>query len=289
MTPTKSKCIPLLLAVAIISAMDGQSERAAGAAFEAHATYLGFDRNDYPGDQYIPLLRKTFRFTGYWLNVPPGATTNTWVGKRAMLQAAGVGFAVLFNGRLYQEIRSSRSAEELGKKDAAAAITACMREGFHRGTVIFLDQEEGGRMLPEQRAYLHAWVDGVNNGGYHAGVYCSAIPALEAGGTRVITAIDIKQNAGSRRIVYWVSNDSCLPSPGCVFPRNPPLPITSGVPFAAIWQFAQSPRRKDFTASCAATYNADGNCYPPTLAAEHLHVDVNSSGAPDPSGGRTVR
>ena len=137
MTPTKSKCIPLLLAVAIISAMDGQSERAAGAAFEAHVPYLGFDRNCYPGDQYIPLLRKTFRFTGYWLNVPPGATTNTWVGKRAMLQAAGFGFAVLFNGRLYQEIRSSRSAEELGKKDAAAAITACMREGFHRGTVIF--------------------------------------------------------------------------------------------------------------------------------------------------------
>ena len=30
-------------------------------------------------------------------------------------------------------------------------------------------------MLPEQRAYIHAFVDGVVKGGYGAGVYCSGI------------------------------------------------------------------------------------------------------------------
>jgi len=36
------------------------------------AAYLGFDRNDYPGDENLPALRETFSFTSYWLNNPPG-------------------------------------------------------------------------------------------------------------------------------------------------------------------------------------------------------------------------
>ncbi|HEX6465839.1 MAG TPA: hypothetical protein VFZ99_00960, partial [Terriglobales bacterium] len=42
--------------------------------------YLGFDRNLYPGDENLALLRKTFSFTGYWLNNPPGEQSNTWLG-----------------------------------------------------------------------------------------------------------------------------------------------------------------------------------------------------------------
>ena len=48
----------------------------------AWAQHLGFDRNEYPGDANLQELHKTFEYTGYWLNVPPGARTNTWVGKR---------------------------------------------------------------------------------------------------------------------------------------------------------------------------------------------------------------
>jgi hypothetical protein len=29
--------------------------------------YLGFDRNDYPGDANLQSLRQTFSYTGYWL------------------------------------------------------------------------------------------------------------------------------------------------------------------------------------------------------------------------------
>ena len=141
------------------------------AAQQSHATenppsYLGFDRNNYPGDQNLKVLRETFSYTGFWLNHPPSARTNTWSGKRKTLQSAGFGFLVLFNGRLFNELKSVSYASKLGKSDAQAAAAAARREGFPARTVIFLDQEQGGRMLPEQKAYIYAWVDGVTAGGF---------------------------------------------------------------------------------------------------------------------------
>lgn len=255
-------------------------------ALPAPRAYLGFDRNDYPGDANLKLLRRTFAYSGFWLNPPPGARSNTWAGKRRRLEAAGFGFLVLFNGRRYAEIQAHGEAAGLGVRDAAAAVAAARREGFARGTVIFLDQEEGGRLLPEQRAYLHAWVDGIAAAGFRAGVYCSGIPAQEAGGASVVTAEDIRRHAGRRQIVFWVSNDACPPSPGCAL-RRPPAPAASGVAFAEVWQFAQSPRRKAITSACPANYDHDGNCYPPGVGpAQGLHVDLDSATSPDPSHGR---
>ena len=69
------------------------------------------------------------------------------------------------------------NAGRLGRSDAEAAVAAARREGFREGTVIFLDQEEGGRMLPEQKAYIYAWVDGMGAAGFRAGIYCSGIAA----------------------------------------------------------------------------------------------------------------
>ena len=113
---------------------------------------------------------------------------------------------------------------------------------------IFLDQEQGGRMLPEQKAYLYSWVDEVNRAGFQAGVYCSGIAAQESPGVSVVTADDIRENAGGRKIVYFVSDDACPPSPGCAFASQPPSPTDSGIRFADIWQFAQSPKRRDVAA-----------------------------------------
>ena len=69
-------------------------------------SYLGFDRNTYPGDANLKALHQTFSYTGYWLNNPPGEKTNTWTGHRAAVESAGFGFLVLFNGRLYAELKS---------------------------------------------------------------------------------------------------------------------------------------------------------------------------------------
>ena len=258
------------------------------AAAQAPA-YLGFDRNTYPGDANLTALRQTFSYTGYWLNNPPGEKTNTWTGHRAAVESAGFGFLVLFNGRLYAELKSVARATKLGNSDAQAAAAAAHREGFPAHTVIFLDQEQGGRMLPEQKAYIYAWVDAVIAAGFRAGVYCSGIPAADDG--NVVTAEDIRQNAAGRQIVYWAINDACPPAPGCAFPVNPPAhppsPGQSGIPFAEVWQFAQSPQRKDVAAQCS-NYSHDGNCYPPGIAAaQQLHIDVNTATSSDPSNGKS--
>jgi Domain of unknown function (DUF1906) len=246
--------------------------------------YLGFDRNTYPGDANLQALHQTFSYTGYWLNHPPGEKTNTWAGHRIAVESAGFGFLVLFNGRLYAELKSVASATKLGNSDAQAAAAAAHREGFPAQTIIFLDQEQGGRMLPEQKAYIYSWVDAVIAAGFRAGVYCSGIAAKDDG--NVVTAEDIRESAGSRQIVYWAINDACPPAPGCAFPKMPPSPAQSGVTFAEVWQYAQSPQRKDVATSCS-NYARDGNCYPPGISsAQELQVDVNSATSPDPSNGR---
>jgi len=251
------------------------------------AAYLGFDRNDYPGDANLKLLRQTFSYAGFWLNQPPGEKTNTWAGKRQALQSAGFGFLVLFNGRLYSQLRTLSRAGRLGGSDAHAAVALARREGFPAGTIIFLDQEEGGRMLPAQKAYIYAWADGVAAAGFRAGIYCSGIAAKEDGDASVVTAQDVRQDSGGRKIAYWVANDACPPSPGCDFPQPPPIPSGSGIDFAEVWQFAQSPKRPDFAAGCPANYDRDGSCYPPGIdRALHLHVDLNTAASADPSHGR---
>lgn len=279
---TPSPCICFLIAASLLSAFL-QTAGAHGKGPAAQQAYLGFDRNDYPGDENLAALRRTFSFAGYWLNIPPRAAGNSWVGKRRTIKAAGFGFLVLFNGRLDAELKKVDAAA-LGRSDAEAALAAARREGFPKGTVIFLDQEEGGRMLPEQKAYIYAWVDKVNAGGFRAGIYCSGIAAPE-GRASVITAQDIRKNAGNRKIIYWVANDACPPSPGCTFPRRAPRPEASDIAFADVWQYAQAPRRKDFAGKCSG-YAADGECYAPGLAETRVHVDVNAANSKDPSGGR---
>ncbi len=261
----------------------------------APAGYIGFDRNDYPGDANLKILRQTFSYSGYWLNNPPGAKTNSWAGKRKILESAGFGFLVLFNGRTYAEIRRAGDTVKLGTSDAAAAVSAARAEGFPPHMIIFLDQEQGGRLLREQRAYLHAWVDGVSAAHFIAGVYCSGIAAKEDSGASIVTAEDIRQNAGGREIKYRVVNDSCPPSPGCSVSRENLSPESSGIHFADVWQFAQSPKRPDFARGCSATYNEDGNCYSPGVSAgdsargspQRLHLDLDVATSSDPSHGRT--
>jgi hypothetical protein len=245
--------------------------------------YLGFDRNDYPGDANLKTLRQTFSYTGYWLNNPPGEKTNTWRSHRAAVESAGFGFLVLFNGRLYAELKSEANAAKLGKSDAQSAIAAAEHEEFPAKTIIFLDQEQGGRMLPEQKAYIYAWVDAITAAGFRAGIYCSGQPSPDD--ENVVTALDIHDHAGNRDITYWAINDACPPAPGCTFPEHPPSPSQSGVSFAEVWQFAQSPQRKDVAGHCT-NYSRDGECYPPGLEGQKLHVDVNSATSPDPSHGR---
>src|SRR5438445_273567 len=223
----------------------------------APRAYLGFDRNDYPGDAALPILRKSFSFAGYWLGPPPGAKTNSWLGKRELLRSLGFGFLVLYTGPQSSELQQQWSEEHVfnnlksrmssarrkGLSDARQAAAAARKEGFPSHTVIFLDIEEGGRLPAVYHAYLRSWVDQLAYAGYRAGVYCSGMPVDEGGGITILTADDIRNNIGSRDLVYWVFNDACPPSPGCAIPQNPPPTSASALPYATVWPFAQFARR----------------------------------------------
>jgi hypothetical protein len=251
----------------------------------APRSYLGFDTNIYPGDAAIPILRKTFAFTSYWLSPPSGEKTNTWRGKRELLRSQGFGFLVLYLGRDSRELKNEAAAQGQGTEDAKDAAASAKTEGFSANTIIFLDVEEGGRLPSAYHAYLRAWFDALIGAGYRPGVYCSGIPVKEGAGVTITTADDIRINSAPREFVIWAFNDVCPPSPGCTFPQNPPAPKRSGIPNAAVWQFAQSPRRKERTSRCAATYHRDGNCYAPGDTARAWFLDLNSASSADPSGG----
>jgi hypothetical protein len=242
--------------------------------------YAGFDKNDYPGDELLPGLRKTFAYTGYWLNNPPGMNSNPWAGKRDVIRTAGFGFLILFNGRLDSQLKG-QDAGALGAADAKSAAEAAQREGFRPHGIIFIDQEEGGRLLPEQVAYLAAWFAGVVKAGWRAGIYCSGIDVAESKST-ISTARDV--SARFPQIKLWIFNDQCPPAPGCTLKASDPA--TGGVKDALVWQYAQSPRSQ-FAAACKAGYAADNNCYAPGLPASiQTQLDMNTSNESDPSAGR---
>lgn len=276
--------------VSILAAFAGAQLAAAQthAAAKPH-TYIGFDLNDYPGDQALPALRQHFSFVGYWLNNPPGEQQSNWQGKRDILLRQGFGFLVLFNGRLDAEIvkaqKSGTNPATLGKSDAAAAIAAAHRERFPSGAILFLDQEEGGRLLPEQADYLFAWTEAVARSGFLPGVYASGQPVNEGHGNTITTAQDIRSHVVAlhlHEIALWVAQDACPPSNGCVLKGL--APADSGTPDAIVWQYSQSPRRKSITRACAQTYASDGNCPAPGLPG--LSIDLNTATSPDPSHGR---
>lgn len=253
------------------------------------AQYLGFDRNLYPGDSALPGLRKTFAFAGYWLNNPPGETTNTWQGKREILLRNRFGFLVLFNGRLDQEIlrakRRGSAPAVLGKQDARAAISAAQREHFPAGTILFLDQEEGGRLLPEQSEYLLAWTEALAASSYKPGAYISGQPANDSPGRTITTAEDLHQRIAAKHlhpVAVFVYQDACPPSRGCTV--NPPAISAAGAPDAVAWQYAQSPQRSEITHACTKTYAVDHNCYAPQVPGIPLDMSLGTSD--DPSHGR---
>ncbi|ADW70384.1 glycoside hydrolase family 25 domain-containing protein [Granulicella tundricola] len=257
----------------------------------AQKAFVGFDRNDYPGDARLADLHQRFAFTGYWLNNPPGTTSNSWQSKRLQLRSAGFGFLVLWNGRLDAEIKKSKlSPKALGQQDAAAAIAAANRESFPSGTILFLDQEEGGRLLPEQAGYFFAWTETIAASAFKPGAYLSGQPAPDGTDSKgkpvfITTAQLVRAYialANLHPVTLWVAQDTCPPSPGCTI--TPPPLKSSGTPGADIWQYAQSPRRPELTRSCASTYAPDNNCY--GGASKDLAIDLNVANSSDPSHGR---
>jgi hypothetical protein len=246
--------------------------------------YVGFDQNLYPGDAMLPLLHKNLSFVSYWLNVPPGSRINTWKGKRAILRDNGFGFLLLFNSRTEAALKRVDPAAA-GRSDAALAIAGAAHEGFPSHAIIFLDLEDGGRMVKSVSKYVVAWVDAVRHSDFRPGVYCSSVEVDDDPGVKISTADDVRAHAGD--VALWIDNDGCPPAPGCKVPAGDLSMDRSGRTDALVWQYSQSPRRRESTASCAATYARDGNCYAPGVPhSDKTLLDLDLSNSPDPSGGR---
>lgn len=114
----------------------------------------------------------------------------------------------MYRGRGSREFKKAADATQKGAIDASNAATAAKKERFARGTIIFLDIEEGGRLPLLYHAYLRVWADALVETGYRSGVYCSGMPVDEGGGVSIITADDISNHIGAREIVYWIYNDA---------------------------------------------------------------------------------
>jgi len=188
----------------------------------------------------LKLLCGKSSFVGFWLNNPPGASSNLWTGKRRVVQE--LGFLVVFNGRTFAQIRAAGDATTLGVSDGATAVSSARHEGFPARTIIFLDQEEGGRDSQSSALIFTLGQTPCDPQGLERACTVPASLFKEGSGATVITAEDIRQNARGRQLAYWVTNDSCPPSPGCELRSKSPNPAASGVSFADVWQFAQSPR-----------------------------------------------
>jgi hypothetical protein len=289
MRPTAPLLPTLLLLTALACAQQTSPAPANHATSATSQSQVGFDSNDYPGDDALPALRRHFAFAGYWLTNPPGEHQNSWRGKRDTLLRNNFGFLVLANGKFEAEIkkakRSGTAPAALGAKDAAAAVAAAQREHFPNKTIIFLDQEEGGRLTADQSSYLLGWTEAVAHSGYLPGVYASGQPVDDGPGKTITTIQDIREQVAAKHlspIAFWVYQDACPPANGCSM-QPPPL-ASSGTPDIAAWQYAQSPRRKENTAACGKTYAADGNCYAPGLP--KIMLDLSVAGSSDPSHGR---
>jgi hypothetical protein len=253
-----------------------------GGRAEAAHGYVGFDSNDYPGDAGMAELRKDFAFAGYWLTPAPLEKKNTWTGKRKVMEQQGYGFLLLARARTVNAIHSAAIGKQKGNLDAQTAAQTARAEGFASGAIIFLDLEDGGRLPAAYHAYLQSWADELLKQGFRPGVYCSGLIVDEGGGVRIVTADDIRTNEAPRKFAFWVFNDACPPSPGCVSVTEPPLPSASGVKDAVVWQFVRSPREKDTAAHCAG-YAKDENCYSARDAAHKWNLDLNVAATANPS------
>ena len=91
-------------------------------------------------------------------------------------------------------------------------------KAFLPATIIFLDQEQGGRMLPEQKAYIYAWVDGVI--ARRISRWNLLFRHAAPDGSNVVTAEDIRQSAGNRaRSSTGPSTMPARPRPDAHFPQ----------------------------------------------------------------------
>lgn len=228
----------------------------------------GFDTWQYPGEEALRTWRDAspYRWVGYYLPAPC-RRDSSWIGKRQTIEELGYGMAVVYVGQQVFEgspaendlpperIICSRSllTPEQGRRDARDAIAGAVREGFPKGTTIFLNVERVSGVTDSLAAYHRAWTEELlRNGTYMPGTY---VHRENAADLFALASEAYRQAGYSGEPPFWVagSRGFTLDSP----------PEAVGHPFADIWQGAHDVKR--------------------TWGGVTIQVDENVAGASSPS------
>ncbi|MEP7000267.1 MAG: glycoside hydrolase domain-containing protein [bacterium] len=159
---------------------------------------LGFDTHTFPGERTMRAWKEApgapYSWVGYYLPSPCHKDAS-WVGQRELLTSMGWGLAVVYVGqqtwgRQPQPLSAAKVAALTksgarcnanllgpvrGGADGADAIAVATREGFARGSVIFLDIERMETMPEAMRQYYRTWAKALlSDGRYRPGVYAHA-------------------------------------------------------------------------------------------------------------------
>ncbi len=222
-------------------------------------SFAGMDRAEFPGDHVMEsLIKKTnLKWTGFYLTPSPSQGHNLkWMPKHDFLRGLGWGIAPIYVGRQVKSIPKTdhRITPENGTADGDHAAFLAELAHFKRGSVIYLDFENGAPLENVQKTYFAAWAAAVRSHSFRPGVYC--ISTLAAGLFTTVPDAPI-----------WVANYSKFPKK--VFkPSYPqPDPLQGGFQ-ASVWQLQ---------GNITIEYeDIDGG-------KKHLDVDLDSAKVPDPS------
>lgn len=235
-------------------------------------SYKGFDIGYYPGNQAMSnwWYGSPFYFVGYYFTAP-NHSDSSWMGKLSYLHSLGWKLVPLYVGLQAYDSGLSYSR---GESDGADAINKAYSEGFSTQTFIYLDVEQGGYLSSSFINYIKGWCNYIET---HTKGYNQYFPAIYCSYSH--TADQIKNALGSSsNAVYWVYNLGCSPSPGCTT-NTSKGPSSSGVSYAKIWQYAQSPQLSG-TYNCSGYSN--GSCSL-TYNGTTLSVDLDLSDTSNPA------
>lgn len=194
--------------------------------------FPGFDTSEFPGAAEMAWLRANTNLVwcGYYLGPAPSHASQSWMGQRPALQAAGWGIAPLYVGQQINGPGRHVVSGAQGTLDGNDAAMLMNGEAFVPGSAVYLDLEDGPPFTSPRTDYVAAWVDAVTAGNFAAGVYCSHG-----------FAADVHALCPDARVwAYKVGTTAAHPFPGTNFPDL--HPAGSGYPGSFIWQLGQNCR-----------------------------------------------
>lgn len=193
-TATESVAEASATVAQVAAAVTGQDAPLADEAKQGH--FVGFDTHTYPGDEKMRTWKNApnapYSWVGFYLPAAPCHKGTSWAGKRQTLLDIGWGVAVVYVGqqtwnrtirqRTPAQVVAGKASGQMcnadyvsaptGTDEAVDAIQRTEREGFPRGTVIFLDIERMEKMPNAMRDYYRAWVATVlRDGRFRPGIY----------------------------------------------------------------------------------------------------------------------